>query len=128
MDFVLALVGMFVGFGAGLVLTIPLMSVEKAINGPKVNGISFFFGILGTLSTQSVGFYFAAVVYSMRGTHLPVSFVLFVGICRAIHDIARINKYSLAGSPWVLREMGYLFGGLLALIVAWLWLVGIRVL
>jgi hypothetical protein len=125
-NFVLALVGLVVGFGVSLALTFPLMALEKAINGSEYNKVSFLFATLQTLLTRSLGFLGAAIVYSMRDTYLPVSFVVFIGICGLVNDIARINK--LSGLPDVLSEKGYCLGGLLALVVAQSWLVGIRVL
>ena len=125
MNFILALVGMFVGFGVSLVLTVPLMILSVSISGNNYNIVSFFFAALDTLLTRSLGFFGAAVVFSIRDAQLPGSFVLFVGLCLLVNDIVRINK--LSGLPDVLNEKGYCLGGLLALVVAQYQLVGISV-
>ena len=126
MSFILALVGMFLGMGVSLAITLPLMALSVKVTGPEYNGISFLFATLDTLLTRSLGFLGAAVVYSLRDTDLPGSFVVIIGVCLLAKDIARIN--GLSGQPDVLNEKGYCLGGLLALAVAQHGLVGIPIL
>ena len=126
MNFILALVGMFLGWGVSLAITLPLMSLSIKATGREYNGTRFFFAILDTLLTRSLGFLGAAVVYSLRDTDLPNYFVIIIGVCLFVNDIVRIN--SLSGQPDVLDEKGYCLGGLLAIAVAHYSLVGTSIL
>lgn len=131
----LALIAIPIAATIASVLTLPLHALEKRLQwagrsldewrslnvespGERLRALSFFIAALSTSVARGIAIFSAGAVFHWRGTDMPFWFIIVAGFFLLLNDGLRVVRF--LGNSGVWTEMGYGAGGLLGLVLGFL--------